>query len=209
MQTRQEPLTRREREELQGYVSWGPVTGRAVLFLVALAIVGAATRGVQQWLRLPDPLWLLRTGIVGLLLYVRSRRWTGGRELRERIRQDLAVNAALVHRIQTREAIVFDEREDEGPIVFLLTDTGETLVFLGQDLARDVSRGFPWREFEVRESPSSARFFRLKRLAEPFPPSAKKPPLSPDQFRRLDLGSVRRWPAADRLPRSTRHHLAS
>ena len=193
MQTRQEPLTRREREELQGYVSWGPVTGRAVLFLVALAIVGAATRGVQQWLRLPDPLWLLPTGIVGLLLYVRSRRWTGGRELRERIRQDLAVNAALVHRIQTREAIVFDEREDEAPIVFLLTDTGETLVFLGQGLARDVSRGFPWREFEVRESSSSARFFRLKRLAEPFPPSAKKPPLSPDQFRRLDLGSVRRW----------------
>ena len=193
MQTRQEPLTRREREELRGYVSWGPFAGRAILFLVAPAIVGAISRSIQQRLAVPEPLWLLPTGVVGLLLYLRSRRWTGGRELRGRIRQDLATNAAVVRRIQTREAIVFDERQDEGPIVFLLTDTGETLVFLGQDLARDVSRGFPWREFEVRESPSSGRFFRLKRLAEPFPPSAKKPPLSRDEFRRLDLGSVRRW----------------
>ncbi len=193
MQTRQEPLTRREREELQGYVSWGAVAGRAALFLVALAMVGAASRGLQRSLQLPEPLWLLPTGVVGLLLYVASRRWTGGRELRERIRQDLAANAAVVHRIQTRDAIVFDEQEDEGPIVFLLTDAGETLVFLGQDLSRDVTRGFPWRQFEVRESGSSDRFFGLKRLAEPFPPLAKKPPLSPEQFKRLDLGAVRRW----------------
>jgi hypothetical protein len=51
-----------------------------------------------------------------------------------------------------RDAILFEEREDEGPIVFLLTDTNETLVFTGQDLSRDVARGFPWREFEIRES---------------------------------------------------------
>ena len=45
---------------------------------------------------------------------------------------------------RTRDAILFDESEDEGPIVFVLTDAGETLVFLGQDLARDVAHGFPW-----------------------------------------------------------------
>ena len=193
MQSREEPLTRRERQELEGYVSWGPVVGRALIFLVALAIVGVASRRIQQWLHLPEPLWLLPTGLAGLLLYVRSRRWTGGRELRERIRRDLAANAALVHHIRTREAILFEENEDEGPIVFVLTDTGETLVFLGQDLSRDVARGFPWREFAVRESAGSGRFFGLRRLGEPFPLSAKRPPLSRDTYRQLGLGSLRRW----------------
>jgi hypothetical protein len=135
----------------------------------------------------------LPTSAAGFLLYVRARRWTGGRELRRRIRQDLAANAAVVHHVRVRDALVFDEQEDEGPIVFVLTDTDETLVFTGQDLSRDVARGFPWRAFEVRESASSGRFFGLKRLGDPFPPSLKKPPLSPDQFTQLGLGSVRRW----------------
>ena len=193
MQSSEEPLTRRERQELEDYVSWSPIAGRALLFLVALAIVGVASRRVQQWLHVPEPLWLLPTGLAGFLLYVRSRRWTGGRELRERVRRDLAANAALVHHIRTREAILFEENEDEGPIVFVLTDTGETLVFLGQDLSRDVARGFPWREFAVRESAASGRFFGLKRLGDPLPPSAKRPALSRDMYRQLGLGSVRRW----------------
>ena len=187
MRSREEPLTRRERDELRGYVSWGSVATRTVLFSVALAIVGAACRGIQQWLRLPELLWVLPTGAVGLLLYLRSRRWTGGRDLRERIRRDLAANAAAVHHVGVSDAIVFDEREDEGPIVFVLTDAGEALVFLGQELARDVARGFPWREFEIRESASSGRFFGLKRLGEPFPPSAKRPPLSPERYQQLGL----------------------
>ena len=193
MQSREEPLTRREREELQGHVSWSPVAARAVLFLVALTLVGLASRAVQRWLHLPEPLWLLPTGVAGVLLYVRSRRWTGGRELRQRIRQDLAANVAIVHHIRTRDAIVFQEREDEGPIVFVLTDAGDTLVFVGQDLSRDVTRGFPWHEFEIRESASAGRLFRLKRLGSPFPPSATKPPLSPAKFGELGLQSVGRW----------------
>ena len=193
MRSRQEPLTRRERQELQGYVSWGPVVTRAILFVAALAIVGAVCRRVQQGLQLPEPLWLAPTMAAGLVLYATARRWTGGRELRQRLRRDLAGNVAVVHRVQARDAIVFDEQEDEGPIVFVLTDTGETLVFVGQDLSRDVARGFPWREFEIRESASSGRFFGLKRLGDALPPSASKPPLSPDQYRKLGLASVHRW----------------
>jgi hypothetical protein len=80
---------------------------------VALTIVGAACRGVQRWLQLPDPLWLLPTSIVGLLLYVRARRWTGGRELRRRIRQDLAANAAVVHQVRVRDAV-----RESAPVAF-------------------------------------------------------------------------------------------
>jgi hypothetical protein len=81
--------------------------------------------------------------------------------------------------------------------VFALTDTGETLVFTGQDLARDVSRGFPWYEFEIRESPKARIFFRLKRLGDRLPPSMVKPPLSPAQYERLGLASVSRWRRLD------------
>lgn len=144
MESREEPLTKRERAELQGYVSWPAVASRAVLFVLAVAAVGGLSWRLQQWLPLSAPLWL-----------------------------------------------------SEGPIVFVLTDGGETLVFRGQDLSRDVARGFPWREFEIRESARSHRFLRLKRLGEPLRPSATKPPLSPEQFKQLGLGSVARWKQLD------------
>ena len=193
MQSREEPLTKRERAELEGYVSRGAVAGRAVLFVLAVAAVGRVSWRIQQSFLLPAPLWLAPTLAVAVVLYVRSRRWTGGRDLRDRIRADLRANSAQVHHFHVRDAIVFDEREDEGPIVFVLTDTDETVVFTGQDLSRHVARGFPWREFEVRESLSSRRFLGLKRLAEPQRPSLTKPPLSSEQFARLGLASVAYW----------------
>jgi hypothetical protein len=193
VRTRTEPLTKRERRELQGYVTWTTVAFRALLFVVAVVAVGAVCRRVQQWFALSGPYWLLPTIAAGLFLYLRSRRWTGGRELRRQIRLDREANAAVVHHVRVREAILFEEHEDEGPIIFLLTDTNETLVFTGQDLSRDVARGFPWREFEIREAAHSRRFLGLKRLGEAFRPVAAKPPLPPDRFKQLDLASVRRW----------------
>lgn len=193
VRTRKEPLTGRERTELHGYVTWTAVAGRALLFAAALVGVGAVCRRVQQWLQLSGPFWLLPTIAAGLFLYVRSRRWTGGHELRRHIRLDLEANAAVVHHVQVQDAILFEEAEDEGPLVFLLTDTNETLVFTGQELSRDVVRGFPWREFEIRESAHSRRFLGLKRLGEPLRPSAVKAPLSPDQLKQLGLSSVGRW----------------
>ena len=186
-------MTKRERTELHGYATWTAVAGRALLFILALVAVGVVCKRVQQRLQLPGPLWLLPTIAAGLFLYVRSRRWTGGHELRRQIRLDLEANAAVVHHVQVQDAILFEEREDEGPIVFLLTDTNETLVFTGQELSRDVARGFPWREFEIRESAHSRRFLGLKRLGEPFRPFTGKPPLSPDHFKQLGLSSVGRW----------------
>lgn len=193
MRTRQEPLTSRERRELRGYVGWTPVVARAVLFLLALVVVAAICRGVQRGLQLPDPLWVLPTAAVGLFLYFRAGRWTGGRELRRRIRLDLQAGAALVHHVRVRDAMIFEEREDEGPIVFVHTDAGETLVFTGQDLARDVAHGFPWRELEIRETAHSKHFLGLTRVGEPFRPLTERPPLSPDQFEQLGLSSVDRW----------------
>lgn len=191
MQSREEPLTKRERDELQGYVSWTTYAFGAVLFIAAVAAFGGLCWRVQRWLALPGPHWLLPTLVAGVFLYVRSGRWTGGRAFRDRVRLDLQASIALVHHISLQDAIVFEEMEDEGPIVFVLTDEGETLVFLGQELSH--VRGFPWREIEIRESAHSKMFLRLKKKAEPFRPSAVRPPLSLERYRQLGLSSVNRW----------------
>jgi nitrate reductase NapE component len=191
MHSREEPLTKREQTELQGYVSWKTFAFGAVLFVAAVAAFGALCWRVQQWLAPSGPHWLLPTLVAGVFLYIRSGRWTGGRAFRNLIRLDLQANTALVHHIRVQDAIVFEELEDEGPIVFVLTEDGETLVFLGQELSHQ--RGFPWRELEIREAAHSRMFLRLKKKAEPFWPSAVRPPLSPERFRKLGLSSVGRW----------------
>ena len=81
----------------------------------------------------------------------------------------LQTNTALVHHIRVDDAIVFEEREDEGPIVFALTDAGVTPVFTGQDLSRHLARGIPWRELDIRETPRSHRFLGLERLGARHP----------------------------------------
>jgi hypothetical protein len=207
VQSTEKPLSKRERAELQGYVSTSAIAGRAALFLLALVVLGAVSRRAQQWFQLPDPSWLLPTVLVGILLYVRARRWTGGQELRRQIRLDLAANTALVHHIQARDALLFEEQEDEGPVVIVLTDSGETLAFVGQDLARHVARGFPWRQFEIREAAHSRRFLGFERRGDPLPPSTVKPPLSWAQYNQLGLASGGRWQRID-IPFDHFRHVA-
>ena len=114
MQSRNEPLTKGERAELRGYITWTTVAGRVLLFVVALLVMGAVCRRLLQRLQQPGFRWLLPTIAAGLLLYIRSGRWIGGQELRRQIRADLGANAAVVHHVRVREALVFGEREDEG-----------------------------------------------------------------------------------------------
>jgi hypothetical protein len=128
-ETSEEPLTKRERAELQGYVAPGAAVGRAVLFLIAVAIVGGVSWRVQQGLSIAQPLWILPPLLFAIFLYRRAGRWTGGHELRDLVRKDLAGNVARVHRVRVRDAIVFEEQEDEGPAVFILTHEGDTVVF--------------------------------------------------------------------------------
>jgi hypothetical protein len=65
------------------------VASRAILFAVALAAVAGITVKVQRWFSIDQPFWVVSTAVVGLALYWRSRRWTGGVDLRGRIRGDL------------------------------------------------------------------------------------------------------------------------
>ena len=187
MTTRVEPLSRRERDELGGYVSRSAAAGRAVLFAVAVAAVGALAWRVQSALAGGGPWFLVPTAAFAAWLHRRAGRWTGGRELRSRIRRDLAENAARAHVVRVADAVALAEAEDEGPAFLVLAESGETLAFSGQYLARLAGRGFPWCEIEIREAACSRRFLGLRRRGGAFPPSAVSPPVDLAVRRRLGL----------------------
>jgi hypothetical protein len=188
---RNDPLTKRERVELAGYVSRSTSAGRAILFGLALAAVAGLALKVQRWLSVDQPWWIVPTAAVGLALYWRSGRWTGGRGLRARIRRDLEANTATVHVLSVVDAIKVDEAEDEGPTFFLKLETGETVAMGGQFLDRLVSRGFPWKQFEIREAAESGLFLGLEGRGERVVPSLVKPPLSMATVRELGIASAR------------------
>lgn len=183
METAYEPLTKREREELASYVGWFPVVARAVLFLVAVAaaaglgavIFGALSR--LSWF-FDGPGWWVASGLAfAVWLYRRSKRWTGGRELAAAIRRDLERGEAAVHRIEVQEAVLLEEREDEGPTVFVRGRAGEVVRFSGQELDRPVRKGFPWAVIEVRETPVAKRFLGLGgEKGQPVEPLRRGPP---------------------------------
>ena len=180
MRRREDPLTKRERAELVGYVSRSTGWLRAVLFALVLAAVAGLAFKFQRSLSIDHPVWVGPTALVGLTLYWRSRRWTGGRDLRARIRQDLESNTAAVHVLSVVDAIKVEE-----------IDTGETVAIGGQFLDRFVTRGFPWRQFEIREGARSGLFLGLEGRGERIAPSLVKPPLSMATVRELGIGHVR------------------
>ena len=191
VQRREDPLTKRERAELVGYVARSTVWARAILFALALAAVAGLAFKVQRWLSIDQPFWVVPTALAGLVLYWRSRRWTGGRDLRARIRLDLESNTAAVHILSVVDAIRVEEAEDEGPTFFLKLETGETVAIGGQFLDRFVTRGFPWRQFEIREGARSGLFLGLEGRGERIVPSLVRPPLSLATVRELGIGRVR------------------
>lgn len=191
MLLREDPLTKRERAELVGYLSRSAAVSRAILFGLALAVVAGVAFKVQRWLSLDQPFWVVPTIAIGLALYWRSGRWTGGRDLRARIGRDLRSNTATVHVLSVVDAIKVEEAEDEGPTFFLKLETGETVAVGGQFLDRFVSRGFPWRQFEIREAAESRLFLGLEGRGERVVPSLVKPPLSMATVRELGIARVR------------------
>lgn len=191
------PLTKRQRQELQGYVSWSATVFRAAVFLSVVGFAGWLLRAGLQRLAAVHPAlahpawWLVPVLVSAAGLFLISRRWTGGRELRRQIAADLRRGEVAARRIVVVDAIRVEEANDEGPTFFLLTDTGTSMAFAGQYLEPYVRRGFPWAEFEILEAPESRRFLGLVKLGDRLPPSAERGPLTWDEVRELGLQSDR------------------
>jgi len=185
MNTSQRPLTARQVAELKSYVSPASAVGRVVLFLLVGVIAAALLRRMVGYLYpvASAAWWSLPPVALLVVLFIYARRWTGGPELRQRIRADLAGGVLNVHRIEVVDAIEVAEEEDEGPAYFLQTSDGRVLAFAGQYLDALKRRGFPWRVFEITEAPASKLCFKLKRLEGNVRPAFLRQPFSFAEFR--------------------------
>lgn len=167
MDTTYEPLTKSEREELASLVGWFPVVARALLFILAVALVASGARLLfgllarLSWF-FDGPGWWVAVALgFGVWLYRTSKRWTGGRRFANAIRADLARGEAAVHRIEVVSAVELVEREDEGSTFFLATPAGEVVRLSGQYLERPKRKGFPWSVVEIRETPAAKHFLGI------------------------------------------------
>lgn len=188
METTYRAMTAREREELEGLISASAHLARAALFLGALLAVGWFLRVIQLGVtELALPIWVVPTVLLGVLLYVRSGRWTGGRDFRERVRQDLERGEMVVRRVRVAESIAAPEVEDEGPVIFVREENGAVLFFAGQEFARKRQRGFPWEEFDVSQAPNSGHLLNVRSAGAPFEPVGTREPLSLDEAKHLGV----------------------
>jgi hypothetical protein len=178
------PMRKKERQELEGYVSPGIALFRALVFAAVVGFAGIVLRGLHRLIRNRHPIlaydvwWILPVTAIAVLLFVRSRRWTGGRAFRTRVRADLVRGKIAVRRVVAVDAVEIDEQEDEGPAYFILTADGTTVLFAGQYLDRLKSKGFPWTAFDISEAPESKVFFGISSAGDRLKPSASRPALT-------------------------------
>ena len=174
------PLTRKQREELKGYISRSTEWFRAFVFMLALGIALLLARVANAILvaivpSIRDDLWWVAAVLlVGVAVFLIARHWSGEKTFRANVRKDLAEGVVTVWPIVAVEAIEVAEGEDEGPSYFILTGDGRTALLWGQYLERYKRRGFPWTEFEILEAPHSRTFFGLVRVGDKLEPSLRR-----------------------------------
>lgn len=184
MQTTYEPMTARQKRELRGYVSWWIQPLRVVIYLAVIGFVTACLRSIHLAFGKPrqffawDIWWMVPSLTFAVWLYRKDKIWSGGRKGIQGMKADLAEGILAVHHIVVKDVIEIEEQEDEGPSFFILSSENKVIYFHGQELHGWKRRGFPWREFEIKESPHSKMLFRLQKSGEAFPPTFVRKPMS-------------------------------
>ena len=197
MQTSFEPFTKKQKSQLEGYVSLTVRTVRGILFLGIVFLVGASLGSIhssfapKQGIFSVPEWWIVPSLAFTCWFFYRWRRWTGGGRGVTRIREDLARGEAAVHHVEALEAIEVEELEDEGPSYFILTTGREVLYLSGQWLDREKRRGFPWKTFDIVEAPVSRTFFGIKKTGERLQPAYVRKALDWDTLKRFKSFSGR------------------
>ncbi len=191
MNKSQRPLSKKQLSELKGYIALGVTIGRAVFFLIVTAILLTLSRKIYLLFVWPLPngshpvWWIIPPACVMAWVYKISARWTGGRDFRNKVREDVKQGILSITQVDIVDAIEIEEIEDEGPTYFVETADGQTMLFTGQYLESYRRKGFPWKSFEIREALNSKVFFGLSPLAKPLNPSLIRAPLSWDEYKTL------------------------
>ena len=192
MKTLLRPFTAREKAELKKEVTW-PVG----MVIFGLMCAGLLLKGFQflhakvaegfPAIR-PAWYWVIPWLMLVAALYF-SAEWSV--KGRRRTRADLLGGNAAVHPIEAVEVIKVEEQEDEGPSYFVKTAEGETLLLRGQYLDRYTRQSFPWRSFEIVETPGSRRFLGLRRSGDPLTPSFVRQPFTWEEMKRFGFQNFR------------------
>ena len=185
MEIIEKPLSKKQRKELEPLVSISTTILRAATFAIFIGLLGAVLRGIQIKTFDAPPIWLIVTAAIGVALYMKSKRWTGGPELRRKICQDLEAGVSRVTVIEPAFVTEIEELEDEGPSYIIVTKAGESVLLTGQWLVWIKKRKFPWSKFEITEAPLSGHFFGVQNRGEPIPVSQKRNALSYEQAKAL------------------------
>lgn len=180
-----QPLSKVQRDELEGIGALSTQLLRGLIFVVFIFVLGLLFRSLQHTVLITPPLWLFPTAMAAIWLYFRSGRWTGGREFRRRVREDLEAGVASITIIEPVSILEVEELEDEGPSFLIEASSGDTVLLTGQELERYKRKNFPWSKIGVIEAPRSKRFFGLKRMGDPIRVDGTMPPLCYDKAKEL------------------------
>ena len=185
MEILEKPLSNKQRKELEQFVSKSTAILRVSSFVIFIGVLGAILRGCQIKTVDAPPIWLAITAMIAVAIYVKSKKWTGGPELRKKIHQDLEAGVSRTTIIEPAFVTEIEEQEDEGPSYVIVTKEGESILLTGQWLVWSKRRKFPWSRFEISEAPLSGHFFGVYNRGEPFPVSQKREPISYEQAKAL------------------------
>jgi len=181
----EKPLTKRQREELKGIIAPSTQILRVALFTACAAAVGSAFRWAQFLVTDSMPIWLIPTGLLLVWIYLKSGEWTGGRELRRKVREDLEIGHLIMTILEPRTVDEVEEHENEGPSYIIDNIDGSVFLLTGQEMERYQSKKFPWAKIGVLETPRSKQFLGLKRLGAPITVAKKRPPFAYQEAKEL------------------------
>jgi len=187
MNSFREPLTQKQRAELEGIVAPSTTFMRAVTFLVVVGLVAILLRWAQQIIPIQFPLWLIPTLAFSLWLYRVSEKWTGGKRLRGDIRSDLASGEVTITVLEPVVVTEIKEIEDEGPSFIIANKTGELCILSGQEMQKYKSKKFPWSKIGVVRTALSNQFFELRCLGEEIQISELREPFTLKEQKILGL----------------------
>jgi hypothetical protein len=192
MNTSSRPFTTKEKAELKKEASL-PV-GVVIIALLCAGLLLRLLHLLHSKLADAFPIirpvwwWIIPwAALVGLAYF--AAEWSA--KGRRRTKSDLLAGNAACHLIEAVEVIEVEEQEDEGPSYFVKTTEGESLLLRGQYLERYKRQSFPWRSFEIVETPSARRFLGLRRLGEPLKPSFVRQPFTWEEMKQFGFGKFR------------------
>ncbi len=185
MKTIEEPLTKQQREELEGIISLSTQAIRVLLFSISVLLIGIFFHWLQHLVWQGRPLWIFPTVALAIWLYFRSSHWTGGPNLRAKIRRDLADGNVSISILEPESIEEVEELEDEGPSYIIQTKDGSMYLLTGQEMEQYISKHFPWSKIGVIETPYSKQFLGLRKMGDPMPISNKRPPFTYQEAKEL------------------------